>query len=110
MTISGMAIADLLTLHDEVIDESKPYTLFDPVHTWKKKEVTDYHAEPLLKPIFIQGELVYQKPETKDIRSYCLEQIDLLWDEVKRFENPHEYYVDYSEKLWNIKNDLLKNR
>lgn len=106
---TGMAIADLLTLHDEVIDESKPYTLFDPVHTWKEKVVTDYVAVPLLKPIFKNGELVYDRPTTKEIRAYCLEQLDLLWDEVKRFENPHEYYVDYSQDLWSIKNYLLKN-
>ena len=104
-----MAIADLLTLHDEVIDESKPYTLFDPVHTWKEKVVTDYVAVPLLKPIFKNGALVYDRPTTKQIRTYCLEQLDLLWDEVKRFENPHEYYVDYSQDLWSIKNYLLKN-
>lgn len=107
---TGMAIADLITLHEEVIDESKPYVLFDPVHTWKKKEIVDFKAVALLQPIFKKGKLVYKKPTTQEIRSYCLEQLDLLWDEVKRFENPHEYYVDYSEKLWNIKNDLLKNR
>ena len=107
---TGMAIADLITLHDEVIDESKPYTLFDPVHTWKEQVVTDYRAEPLLKPIFKNGELVYRRPETKEIRAYCLEQLGLLWDEVKRFENPHEFYVDYSQKLWDIKHELLKKR
>lgn len=107
---TGMAIADLLTLHEEVIDERAPYTLFDPVHTWKEKVVTDYTAVPMLKPIFLNGELVYKKPSTQEIRNYCLEQLSLLWDEVKRFENPHEYYVDYSQKLWNVRNDLLKNR
>ncbi len=106
---TGKAIADLITLHDEVIDESQSYTLFDPVHTWKKKVVSDFVAEPLLKPIFRCGQLVYEKPSTQDIRAHCLKQLDLLWDEVKRFENPHEFYVDYSEKLWNIKNDLLKS-
>ncbi len=105
---SGKAIADLLTLFDEKIDESEPYTLFDPVHTWKTKVVTDYKAVPLLKEIFKNGELVYHKPSTAEIRSYSLEQMDLLWDEVKRFENPHRFYVDYSQKLWDIKNDLLK--
>ncbi len=107
---TGMAIADLITLHDEVIDESKPYTLFDPIHTWKEKVVTDYRAVSLLKPIFLEGKLVYEKPSTKEIRRYSLEQVDLLWDEVKRFENPHEYYVDYSKALWTIKNDLLKKQ
>ena len=105
---SGMAIADLITLHDEVIDETAPYTLFDPVHTWKEKVVTDFKAVPLLKPIFKHGKLVYQKPNTQEIRKYCLAQMDLLWDEVKRFENPHEFYVDYSLKLWTIKNELLQ--
>lgn len=105
---TGMAIADLITLHEEVIDESKPYTLFDPVHTWKEKVVSDYVAVPLLKPIFQNGNLVYEKPQTTEIRNYCLDQLSLLWDEVKRFENPHEYYVDYSQKLWDIKHKLLK--
>jgi nicotinate phosphoribosyltransferase len=106
---TGMAIADLITLHEEVIDDSKPYVLFDPVHTWKKKEINNYVAVPLLNKIFEKGKLVYNKPTTKEIREYCLAQMDLLWDEVKRFENPHEYYVDYSQKLWDIKNELLKN-
>ena len=103
------AIADLITLHDEIIDENAPYTLFDPVHTWKKQIVSNYKAVPLLKQIFKNGELVYDKPSTKEIRQYCLDQMNHLWDEVKRFENPHEYYVDYSRNLWEIKNELLKN-
>ena len=107
---TDMAIADLITLHDEVIDESKPYTLFDPVHTWKEKVVTDFKAVPLLQPIFLKGELVYDKPSTAEIRNYSLKQVALLWDEVKRFENPHEYYVDYSLDLWTIKRDLLKQQ
>ena len=106
---TGKAIADLITLHDEEIDQTKPYTLFDPVHTWKKQVVSNYKAVPLLELIFKEGELVYKKPSTKEIRDYSLGQMDLLWDEVKRFENPHEYYVDYSQKLWEIKNNLLKN-
>ncbi len=105
---TGMAIADLITLHDEEIDESQPYTLFDPLHTWKEKVVTDFQAVPLLKPIFLQGKLVYNRLNTQEIRVYCAEQMSYLWEEVKRFENPHEFYVDYSLKLWNIKNDLLK--
>ena len=59
-------------------------------------------------PIFQQGELVYNCPPLKDVRAYCLEQVDTLWDEVKRFDNPHTYYVDLSKKLWDIKYDLLK--
>ena len=107
---TGTAIADLLCVHDEVIDESKPLELFDPVQTWKKKTVTDFTAKELLVPIFKNGECVYELPSIDAIQKYCKEQIMTLWDEVKRFENPHKYYVDLSDKLWNIKNDLLMSR
>lgn len=105
---SGKAIADVLTLHDEVIDSSKPYVIFDPVHTWKRKTVTNFTARKLLVPIFKGGEFVYDLPKLKDIREYCKEQLDTIWDEVKRFENPHTYYVDLSQKLWNVRNELLE--
>ena len=107
---TGTAIADLLTVHDEVIDESEPLELFDPIQTWKTKTVTDFTARSLLEPIFIDGECVYELPHIFEIRSYCQKQIETLWDEVKRFENPHSYYVDLSRKLWNIKQELLLNR
>ncbi len=107
---TGTAIADLLCVHDEVIDESKPLELFDPVQTWKKKTVTNFFAKELLVPIFKNGECVYKSPDIDEIQKYCKEQIMTLWDEVKRFENPHKYYVDLSDKLWNIKNDLLMKR
>ncbi len=103
------AIADVVTLHDEVIDESKPYELFDPEHTWKRKEVTKFYARPLLERIFKAGECVYTSPNVKEIRNYCEAQLDTLWDELKRFENPHKYYVDLSKDLWQIKNDLLRS-
>lgn len=105
---SGKAIADVLTLHDEVIDSAKPYVIFDPVHTWKRKTVTNFTARKLLVPIFKGGEFVYDLPKLKDIREYCKEQLDTIWDEVKRFENPHTYYVDLSQKLWNVRNELLE--
>lgn len=105
---TGKAMADLITLYDEEIDDTKPYTLFDPIHTWKQKEIDNFTAVNILKPIFINGKLVYKKPKTVDIREYCLAQIDTLWDEVKRFENPHKYYVDLTPNLWKCKNDLLK--
>lgn len=105
---TGKAMADLVSLFDEEIDDTKPYTLFDPIHTWKRKEVDNFTAINILKPIFIHGKLVYKCPKAADIREYCLAQIDTLWDEVKRFENPHEYYVDLTPKLWKIKNDLLE--
>ena len=105
---SGKAIADLITVYDEVVDESQPLELFDPEATWKRKIVTDFTAVELLVPIFRRGEKVYQSPSITEMRSYCAAQIDLQWDEVKRFENPHNYYVDLSQKLWDIKQDLLK--
>lgn len=105
---TGNAIADVVTLHDEIIDDSRPYLIFDPIYTWKKRLVTNFHARKLLEPIFQKGKLVYDKPNTKTIRNYCKEQVDTLWDEVKRFENPHNYYVDLSKKLWDIKQKLLE--
>ena len=105
---SGKAIADVLTLHDEVIDDTKPYEIFDPEHTWKRRTVTDFRAEKLLIPVFEKGKKVYESPDVHEIKNFCKEQVDTLWDEVKRFENPHRYYVDLSQKLWDIKNELLK--
>ena len=106
----GLAIADLLCLHDEVIDTSKPLTIFDPDFTWKKRTLTDFTVRELQVPVFLGGELVYKLPGIEEIRNYCKEQIDTLWDEVKRFDNPHNYYVDLSEKLWKIKQELLTSR
>ena len=105
---SGKAIADLICVHDEVVDQSQPLELFDPEATWKRKTVTNYTAKELLVPIFQSGKKVYQSPTIAEMRAYCAAQIDLQWDEVKRFENPHNYYVDLSQKLWDIKQALLK--
>ncbi len=105
---TGKASADLICVHDEVIDESKPLTIFDPDYTWKEKTYENYRAVPLQKTVFKNGQLVYDLPTTEQIRTYCAEQIDTLWDEVKRFENPHNYYVDLSKKLWDIKQELLR--
>ncbi|MBP3591699.1 MAG: nicotinate phosphoribosyltransferase [Clostridia bacterium] len=104
---SGIAIADLMCVHDEVIDPNEPLELFDPVETWKRKVVTNYTVRELLVPIFKNGECVYESPALSEIRDYCKEQVMKLWEEVQRFENPHRYYVDLSEKLWKIKNELL---
>lgn len=105
---SGKAIADQLCVFDELIDDNEPITIFDQNATWKRKTLTDYAAKELLEPIFKNGELVYKNPPLPEIKAYCEQQVDLLWDEVKRFENPHSYYVDLSEKLWNIKRELLE--
>ena len=107
---TGKALADYLCVYDETIDDSRPLTIFDPDATWKEKTLTDFTARELLVPIFRSGELVYDKPTLPEIRQYCSEQISTLWDEVLRFENPHQYYVDLSQRLWNIKNDLLRER
>ena len=101
------AMSDIVTLHDEVIDDTKPYTIFDPEYVWKRKKVENFYARPLLKQIFKKGECVYETPSIDVLREYCKMEVDGLWDEVKRFENPHAYYVDLSEKLWEIKNSML---
>ncbi len=107
---SGKAIADLITVHDEVIDTSKPLELFDPEHIWKRKVLEDYRIEELQKPIFLGGKCVYESPTASEIRDYCAAQLELQWDEVKRFENPHNYYVDLSQKLWDVKQALLSGK
>ncbi len=104
---SRKAIADVVTLFDEVIDDTQPYMIFDPEHTWKRKLVTDFTARRLPVPIFKRGRCVYQSPGFHDFRDYCAAQIGTLWDEVLRFENPHIYYVDLSKPLWDIKQQLL---
>ncbi len=104
---TDMAIADVITLADETIDDSGTYEIFNPEHTWKRKTISNFTAVELQVPIFEKGKCVYKSPDLKDIRNYCEEQLGKIWDEVKRFENPHEYYVDLSENLWNIKYQLL---
>lgn len=105
---TNKAIADVITLHDEKIDDTKPYEIFDPNHTWKRKTIDNYIAVPLMKKYFENGKLIREMPTIEHIRHYCKAHLDTLWDEVKRFENPHTYYVDLSQSLWDIKNDLLK--
>lgn len=104
---TGKAIADVITLGNEKIDSTEPYEIFDPVHTWKRKIVTNFIAKKLQVKVFEKGRLVYENPTVKEISAYRQEQVDSMWDEVKRFENPHTYYVDLSEDLWNLRNDLL---
>jgi len=104
---SGMALADQLCVYDETIDDSKELTIFDPNATWKTKTLTNFTAHELLLPVFKGGKRVYTTPPIAEIRDYCTRQVGLLWDEVKRFEYPHMYYVDLSRKLWDIKQGLL---
>ena len=107
---TGKAIADYLCVYDETVDDSRDIEIFDPEATWKRKVVYNYTAKELQVPIFVGGKLVYESPSLEQIRTYCLEQVDTLWDEVKRFDNPQNYYVDLSQKLWDIKYGLLKSK
>ncbi|KAF5057592.1 Nicotinate phosphoribosyltransferase pncB2 [anaerobic digester metagenome] len=107
---TGKAEADYICLHDEELDETKPLELFDPSATWKRKTLTNFTARVLQVPVYLGGKLVYQQPKLKDIQAYCAQQVDTLWDEVKRFDYPHKYYIDLSQKLWDIKQELLNQR
>jgi len=104
---TGKAVADVITLADEVIDDTKPYTIFDPEQTYKRTRLTNFTAKKLRVQIFEKGRCVYKSPSIEEIKAYCSAQLELLWDEVKRFENPHEYYVDLSEPLWQLKHSML---
>ena len=105
---SGKAIADVITLRDEKIDDTGEYDLFDPEFTWKRKTVSGFIARPLQVPIFNKGELVYKSPSATAIKEYREQQVESLWEEVQRFEKPHKYYVDLSQKLWDLYTDMLK--
>ena len=105
---TGKAEADYIAVYDEVVDDTLPLELFDPEATWKRKTLENYRAVPLLRTIYRGGQLVYQRPGLQEIQRYCEEQVETLWDSVKRFENPHNYYVDLSLRLWTIKEELLR--
>ena len=105
---TGKAIADYMTVYDEQVDDERDLELFDPTATWKTKTVYNYTARELQVPIFIGGKGVSERPSLEQIREYCRQETDTLWDEVKRFDNPHSYYVDRSPKLWQIQQDLLR--
>ncbi|MBR3593870.1 MAG: nicotinate phosphoribosyltransferase [Clostridia bacterium] len=105
---TGKAIADVITLNYEKIDDTKPYEIFDPVHTWKRKIVTNFTAKKLQVKIMEKGKQVYESPAVREIAAYCREQVDAMWDEVKRFEKPHTYYVDLSQDLWDLRFEMLK--
>lgn len=105
---SGKALADLITVVGEDVENTKTYEIFDPLHTWKRKKLSRYKVRKLLEPIFVAGKCVYPKKDLEEIRSYAASQMNTLWDTMLRFENPQLYYVDLSQKLWDIKQDLLK--
>ena len=105
---TGKAEADYIAVYDEVVDDTLPLELFDPEATWKRKTLENYRAVPLLRTIYRGGQLVYQRPSLQEIQRYCEAQVETLWDSVKRFENPHNYYVDLSLRLWSVKEELLR--
>ena len=107
---TNKAIADVVTLFGETIPTDGEYEIFDPQHTWKRKKISNFYAVSLLEKIFDKGTCVYEVPNINDVRDYCAKEVGNLWDEVKRLENPHEYYVDLSQKLWDVKNKLLNEK
>ena len=107
---TGKAEADLITIHDEEIDDEGPVEIFDPDFTWKRKTMTDYTLRQLKVPIFRAGKCVYKFPPLEEVRDHCRRELDTMWDEVLRFENPHKYYVDLSEKLWHLKQDMIASK
>ena len=107
---TGKAIADYMTVYDEQVDDGKDLELFDPNATWKTKTVYNFSARELQVPVFLGGKCVYSRPTLEQIREYGRREVDTLWDEVKRFDDPHKYYVDFSQKLWQIQQDLLRSK
>ncbi len=107
---TGKAEADLMCLQDEAVDDTEAFEIFDPDFTWKRKTMTDYTLRQLKVPIFRDGELVYKFPPLAEVRDHCRRELDTMWDEVLRFENPHKYYVDLSEKLWSLKQEMIAKR
>ena len=101
------AIADVITFKDEIIDDSKPYEIFDPIYIWKKQTLENFTAVELQVPIFVNGKQVYDLPDIKEIREYREKQMETLYEEVKRLLNPHIYYVDLSKDLWFKKQEML---
>jgi nicotinate phosphoribosyltransferase len=108
---TGKAIGDWMCVYDETVESNLnpdgSLTIFDPDAVWKKKTITNFTAKPLQVPVYLGGELVYQPPKLDEIQQYCADQMDTMWEAVKRFDNPHNYYVDLSQKLWDIKYELL---
>ncbi|NLN41812.1 MAG: nicotinate phosphoribosyltransferase, partial [Clostridiales bacterium] len=102
------AIADLIMLDHETIDESKPLTIFDPINTWKRMTLTNFKARELLVPIFRKGKRVYELPSLMEIQEYCKKEMATLWAEYKRITKPHVYKVDLSDELYNLKQELLQ--
>lgn len=104
---NGKALGDVITLHGEKIPEVDGYEIFDPNAVWKRKRLNNFYAKELRVQIFDKGKCVYKSPSLQEIKQYCKDQVDTLWEETLRFENPQTYYVDLSKKLWDIKHELI---
>jgi nicotinate phosphoribosyltransferase len=104
---TNKAIADLIALNDEKFDNNKPLQLFDPNYTWKKKRIKNYNIKNLMVQIFDKGKCTYENPSVMEIREFCSKEKASLWSEIRRLQNPHQYYVDLSKNLWNLKESLL---
>ncbi|MBR5312274.1 MAG: nicotinate phosphoribosyltransferase [Clostridia bacterium] len=104
---TGKAMADLIMLHDETVDQTQPLEIFDPEHTWKRTILENFTAREMLVPVFLKGELVYDLPPIHEIRDHCAREIATMWKEVLRFENPHGYYIDLSQRLWDLKTSMI---
>ena len=105
---NGKAEADVICVYDECLENSDTIEIFDPHYTWKRKVLNNVTAVPMLQRIFDSGRQVYAVPDIEESRRLCAAQLESMWKEVLRWENPHDYYVDLSEKLWNIKDSLLR--
>lgn len=102
--------ADLIMLDDETIDETKPLEIFDPVYTWKRRVYENYTIRELLKPLFLEGKLVRERKSVYEVKEYAKKELSSMWDQYKRIKNPHIYKVDLSQKLWDMKNDLIASK
>lgn len=105
---TGIMQADLVALRDEEAPSGEEFEIFHPLYTWKRTTIKNYEAKPLLKPIFEKGKLVYKSPDVDEIKAFASENQDRLWEEVKRLDEPHSYYVDLSQGLFELRNDLIK--
>ena len=104
---TNRCLADLIVLDEEDGPNGEPFEIFDPKAPWKRQLVTDYYAKNLRVPLFHKGECVYDFPTIDEIRDYCKEQVDALWEEMLRFERPQLYYVDLSQRLYDLKQNLI---
>ena len=102
-----MSVDDLIALEDETIDETQPLEIFDPMNTWKRKTITNFHVRELLVPLFKDGKRVYELPTLREICAYSQKELSAFWDTYRRLNNPHVYKVDLSQKLYDLKQDLL---